>query len=208
METSRPLPLGASFPLVIETHNGSMELVATVLWSQIDELSITDQPDRYLVGTVFEDSTGAIGQLIERLLKANLAIPIEDARTADRFRISARLTGAFGAVGGVQIIDLSIRGARIATPEFVRFGAHSPLRFQVDSEVGPIDVDATVMWCLGAADSGFEAGLKIDGCEDVMRLAIHRLCMRDEARIDLHSLRRRFDSIRALSHQYTALRAS
>jgi len=29
-----------------------------------------------------------------------------------------------------------------------------------------------------------------------MRAAIHRLCMRDEAQIDLHSLRRKFDALR------------
>jgi hypothetical protein len=105
-------------------------------------------------------------------------------------------------------MDLSIRGARIAVPQFIRFGSTAALRFQVDGETGPLELDATVVWCLGAEKEGFEAGLKIDGHEDRLRMAIHRLCMRDEARIDLHSLRRRFDAMRALSHQYTALAAS
>ena len=142
------------------------------------------------------------------MLRSNLAIPIEDARSADRFHITARLTGSFGTIAPVSVIDLSVRGARIAVPQFVRFGTTSVLRFQVDGESGPIDVSSTVVWCLGAEKEGFEAGLKIDAQEERLRLAIHRLCMRDEARIDLHSLRRRFDSMRALSHQYVALAAS
>ena len=208
IETTRPLPLGARFPLQIETHRGNIVVAATVLWSEIDELSISDRPDRYLAGMVFEHASEEVGGLIERLLKSNLALPIEDARSADRFRISARLTGTFGHVAPVQVMDLSVRGARISTPEFIRFGTEAPLRFQVDGESGPMDVTGTVMWCIGAAEAGFEAGLKIDGEEERLRLAIHRLCMRDEARIDLHSLRRRFDSIRALSHQFAALAAS
>lgn len=206
-EIKAPMALGAQLQLTIETHRGTIQLPATVLWCEIDELSLADGADRYLVGTVF-DSSSEIGELIERLLKANLAIPIEDARTADRFHISARLTGVFGPIAPVSIIDLSIRGARVALPSFVRFGTTAALRFQVDGETGPVDIDATVMWCLGAEKEGFEAGLKIEGQEERLRIAIHRLCMRDEARIDLHSLRRRFDSMRALSHQYTALAAS
>ena len=208
VEVATALPLGARLQMVIDTHRGSLRLAATVLWCEIDQLSISDAPDRYLAGMVFDEASPEIGELIERLLKGNLAIPIEDARSADRFRITAQMTGSFGAIAPVGIIDLSVRGARIAVPQFVRFGASSPLRFQVDGETGLLDVDATVMWCLGAATEGFEAGLKIDGQEERMRLAIHRLCMRDEARIDLHSLRRRFDAMRALSHQYTALAAS
>lgn len=208
IEVAQPLPLGARFQLTIETHRGAIHLAATVLWCEIDELSLSEGPDRYLAGMVFDDSSAEIGALLERLLKSNLAIPIEDARSTDRFHIRAHMTGTFGAVAPVGIIDLSIRGARISVPQFIRFGTTAPLRFQVDGETGLVDVDATVMWCLGAATDGFEAGLKIDAQEERLRLAIHRLCMRDEARIDLHSLRRRFDAMRVLSHQYTALAAS
>lgn len=208
IEIPQPLPLGARFQLSIETHRGAIQLAATVLWSSIDELSLAEGPDRYLAGMVFDESSAVLGELIERLLKSNLAIPIEDARSADRFRITAQLTGTFGEAAPVGIIDLSVRGARIALPQFIRFGTNSRLRFQVDGETGLVEVDATVMWCLGAARDGFEAGLKIEGQEERLRIAIHRLCMRDEARIDLHSLRRRFDAMRALSHQYQALRAS
>jgi hypothetical protein len=71
-----------------------------------------------------------------------------------------------------------------------------------------VEVLGTVAWCLGSTTSGFEAGLKIDGEEERLRAAIHRLCMRDEARIDLHSLRRKFDALRQSSHEFAALVAS
>jgi hypothetical protein len=208
LEVVKPLPLGGRFALTIETHRGVIEVPASVLWCQIDDLSITEAPDRYLVGLAFEEASHDLGELLERLLHAHLAVPIEDARNFDRFRITARLTGALGTVAPVGIMDLSIRGARVALPHFVPFGSTHVLQFQVDEETGPVLAEATVVWCLGAEGSGFEGGLKIEGHEDKLRLAIHRLCMRDEARIDLHSLRRRFDSMRALSHQYSALAAS
>ena len=208
IEIAKPIPLGARYPLIIETHRGSVQLAATVLWCEIDDLSLSDGGDRYLAGVVFDEAPQDLGSLIEGLLKSNLAIPIEDSRSADRYRLSFRLTGSFGVVAPVSVLDLSIRGARIALPHFVRFGATGALRFQVDGETGPVDVDGTVMWCLGAEKDGFEAGIKIDGQEERLRIAIHRLCMRDEARIDLHSLRRRFDAMRSLSHQYSSLVAS
>jgi hypothetical protein len=208
VEIGKPLALGARFPLIIETKHGSIQLAATVLWCEIDQLSFSNGTDRYLAGLVFDESSKEIGELIEALLKVNLALPIEDARSADRYRISSRLTGAFDSFAPVSVLDLSIRGARIALPHFTRVGATGALRFQVDGETGPVEVQGTVMWCIGAEKDGFEAGIKIDGCEEQLRIAIHRLCMRDEARIDLHSLRRRFDAMRSLSHQYTALVAS
>jgi hypothetical protein len=209
VEIAKPLAHGARFPLIIETKHGAIQLPATVLWCEIDELSLSNGgADRYLSGVVFDESSKEIGELIETLLKVNLALPIEDARSADRYSISSRLTGAFDSFAPVSVLDLSIRGARIALPHFTRVGATGALRFQVDGETGPVEVQGTVMWCIGADKDGFEAGIKIDGCEEQLRIAIHRLCMRDEARIDLHSLRRRFDAMRSLSHQYSSLVAS
>jgi hypothetical protein len=39
-------------------------------------------------------------------------------------------------------------------------------------------------------------------------MAIHQLCMRDEARIDLHSLHRKFEALRQSAHEYAELAAS
>jgi hypothetical protein len=72
------------------------------------------------------------------------------------------------------------------------------LRFQVDHENGPTDVYAKVVW--SAAIGGAEqAGLLVNGKDEVMRRAIHRLCIRGEGRIDLDSLKRKFDAMRAQS---------
>lgn len=203
MEIQRPLPLGTRQLLSIETAGKAIAVPATVLWCELDDLSLAEpNSDRYVAGLVFDECSEAMGELIERMLKAGMVIPIEDARTADRFTINSRLTGTFGSGSPVGIMDISIRGVKMATNEFLRVGSKGSLRFQIDSETGPLEVEGTVMWCLGAVDAGFEAGLKIEGHEDVLRVGIHRLCMRDEARIDLHSLRRRFDSMRTLSHQY------
>ena len=117
------------------------------------------------------------------------------------------MTGIFGILQiGVQ--DLSVRGARISLPYFIRVGTVTPFAFQVDAEGGPIEVLGTVAWCIGTAATGFEAGLRIDNEEDRLRAAIHRLCMRDEARIDLHSLRRKFDALRQSVHEFADAAAS
>jgi len=145
-----------------------------------------------------------IGELIQNLLEAKVAVPIQDCRNADRYRIAFPLTGSFGS-RHASLIDLSINGARLAVRQFLQPGTVDTVAFQVDSETGPIVTDATVAWCIGGPREGFEAGLKIAGQEDVLRLAIHRLCMRNEARIDLHSLRRKFDSLRTAARTVETL---
>ena len=207
LELSSPMRVGSRQRLRIETRDGVVDQQATVLWSQIDNLSIEDGTDRYLVGLEFDDHSKSVGELIDRLLASHAAVPIEDVRTSDRFRISVPMTGIFGILQ-IGIEDLSIRGAKISLPYFVRIGTISPFAFQVDSESGPVEVLASVAWCLGTASHGFEAGLRIDGEEERMRGAIHRLCMRDEARIDLHSLRRKFEALRQSAHEFVALIAS
>jgi hypothetical protein len=195
LELNEPLPVGSRQRLVIATTGGIVDEQVTVLWSQIDDLSVEHGVDRYVAGLEFEGPAKAVGELIERLLVSHAAVPIEDSRTADRFRISAPLTGVFGMLQAA-VVDLSIRGARISLRQFIRVGTVSPFAFQVDTAGGPVEVLATVAWCIGSGKTGFDAGLKIEGEEERMRAAIHRLCMRDEARIDLHSLRRKFEALR------------
>jgi hypothetical protein len=207
LELHGPLRVGSRIRLLIQTTDGTVDEQVTVLWSQIDDLSVELGVDRYMAGIEFDAQPESVGSLIDRLLSSHNAVAIEDARSADRYRVSVPMTGIFGILQiGVQ--DLSIRGARISLPYFIRVGTVSPFAFQVDAAGGPVEVLGTVSWCLGAAKSGFEAGLKIDGEEERLRSAIHRLCMRDEARIDLHSLRRKFDALRQSSHEYAALVAS
>jgi len=207
LELNAPLRVGSRHRLIIKTTDGIVDEQVTVLWSQIDDLAIDNGLDRYIAGVEFDGTPEAVGELIERLLASNNALPIEDARTADRFRICVPLTGVFGILQ-IGIQDLSIRGARISLPYFIRIGTVSPFAFQVDSEGGPVEVLGTVAWCLGTAATGFEAGLRIECAEEELRVAIHRLCMRDEARIDLHSLRRKFDALRQTLHEFGARVAS
>ncbi len=198
LELYSPLPVGTRQRLVISTEKGVIDEEVSVLWSQIDELAVDDGPDRYVAGVEFDAPGEAIGELIEELLRQRCALPIEDSRTADRFRLTVPMTGVFGTMQ-TEVVDLSTRGARVNLREFVRVGTVTPFAFQIDAATGPVEVMATVAWCLGSLKEGFEAGLKIDGEEERLRTAIHRLCMRDEARIDLHSLRRKFDALREVN---------
>jgi len=133
--------------------------------------------------------------LLEDMLEAQ-----EELRSHDRYRITAPLTGTFGEIAPVSIVDISAAGARIAMLHRVLPGSEHQLRFQVDDETGPIDVTASVMWCRPSPIvREHYAGLKIDGEQEALRVAIHRLCKRNEARIDLDSLKRKFDALRLVS---------
>lgn len=204
-EAAQSIPLGESANLSIETHRGLVVIPATALWCQLDDVLEPGSPERYLAGVMFEKASEEIGDLLERLLRADLAIPIEDHRNADRFLLITPLKGGYGDQES-SILDLSIRGARISLPQFVPVGTTSSLHFTAG--VDSVEVPATTMWCLGGDKEGFEVGLKIEGAEDRLRIAINRLCMREEARIDLHSLRRRFNSMRVRLHQIETLIAS
>ena len=128
------------------------------------------------------------------------AIRIEELRTHDRYRMTAPLTGSFGDIAPVSIVDLSVAGARIAMLHRVIPGSIHELRFQVDDVTGPIAVKSTVMWCKPSPIiREHYAGLSMDGEQDVLRTAIHRLCKRNESRIDLDSLKRKFDALRLVS---------
>src|SRR5207253_635047 len=124
LELNSPLRVGSRHRMVIMTTEGLVDEQVTVLWSQIDDLPIENGPDRYMAGVEFDGHPTAVGELIERLLASHNAIPVEDARTVDRYRMSVPMTGIFGILQiGVQ--DLSIRGARITLPYFIRVGTVS-----------------------------------------------------------------------------------
>lgn len=207
LELNAPLRVGSRQRLVIMTTEGVVDEQVTVLWSQIDDLPIDNGPDRYMAGVEFDGQPESVGALIERLMASHNALPIEDARSVDRYRISVPMTGVFGILQ-IGVLDLSTRGARISLPYFIRVGTVTPFAFQVDAESGPIEILGTVAWCIGTAATGFEAGLRIDNEDERLRRAIHRLCMRDEARIDLHSLRRKFDALRQTAPEFAEAAAS
>ncbi|HUP47892.1 MAG TPA: PilZ domain-containing protein [Thermoanaerobaculia bacterium] len=196
MELTEPLPPGGDTLLVIAAPGGEITVAATVLWCEIDTLPLDGSRDRYLAGLAFAHPSAAVEELLDVLCGRDLASRIEDFRSHDRYRVTAPLTGSFGEIAPVSLLDLSIRGARIATEAGIVAGDTGQLRFQVDDQSGPIDVRGEVMWT-GAPKSGVvHAGLLITGEDESLRFAIHRLCLRGEARIDLESLRRKFDQMR------------
>ena len=184
--------------LMVASKGMEITVPATVLWCEIDSLDINLIHDRYLCGLGFEKPSSAVDALIDDLCGRDAAIRIEDYRHYDRYFITAPLTGSFGEVAPISIVDLSVRGARIIGRGKFGVGSGDQLRFQVDSELGPVDVFGKVMWAAPTMVSGeMTAGLSISGHDEVLRGAIHRLCVRSEARINLDSLRQKFELLRA-----------
>ncbi|HEV8659902.1 MAG TPA: PilZ domain-containing protein [Thermoanaerobaculia bacterium] len=196
LELASPIEPGTAIDLTIDT----IHLRATVLWCQVDALNFAADYDGYLAGVAFDQPSDAIEQLLQDLHSLGRAVRIEELRSHDRYRITAPLTGSFGDIAPVSIIDLSVRGVRLATIRRIGIGYTRVLRFQVDEEMGPIEVTAKVAWCKPSPmGREFHAGLEIDGAEEKLRDAIHLLCTRNEARIDMDSLRRKFDAMRLAS---------
>jgi hypothetical protein len=192
LEVRRPFEPGSSIDVIIDT----IPVKATVLWCQVDALNFATDHDGYLA----DKASTAVDELLTDISVRGGAIRIEEMRSNDRYRITAPLTGTLGEIAPVSIVDISVAGARIAMLHRVLPGSEHQLRFQVDDETGPIDVTALVQWCKPSQIvREHYAGLKIDGEQEVLRGAIHRLCKRNEARIDLDSLKRKFDALRLVS---------
>jgi len=197
LELSGGLVPGTQVHLQVGMPHGRIIVEGTVLWCQIDELLLDGREDRYLGGLMFREQQPAIAALLEELMATDAAVLIEDFRCEDRYTMTAPLTGSFGDVAPVSIVDLSLHGGRLSMRSKIESGSTGSLRFQVDEETGPIDVRAKVVWSAGApGGAGFAAGLSIDKSEDQLRKVVHRLCARGEARIDALSLRRKFDAVR------------
>lgn len=201
IELVEPLEPGRNVQLVVATPGGEIAVAGTVLWCEIDSLLVDTTQDRYLSGIAFTNSSVAIDALLDDLCGNDRAVRIEDFRSHDRYRVTAPLTGSFADFAPVSLLDLSVRGARIAFDGKITPGISGRLRFQVDHETGPVDVQGKVMWTRPAIVGGEQAGLLIDSEDEALRRAIERLCVRGEARIDQDSLRRKFDQLRAGSRQ-------
>jgi hypothetical protein len=188
---------GRTVTLVIVTDRGNLKVKAEILWCEIDTLQIDGPQDRYLAGVAFRHEITGIDMLIDEMADRGLAVRIEDSRDHDRYRMVTPLTASFGEVAPVSLVDLSVRGARIGLRTKLEAGMEAQLRFQVDGSSGPIQVKAKVVWSAPSIEGGEYAGLIIEDEEETLRRAIHDLCARAEARIDLDSLRRKFDMLRA-----------
>lgn len=193
LQVTQPYAVGATLPFVLETEKGRVIAEAVVSWCRMAALSLDDEEaDRYLLGVAFDREILVVEAIVEGLVARELAMKIEDARSSERYLITAQVTGSFGVYSPVRLLDLSIRGARIVSDRPVVEGTAASLRFRVGRK--QIDVNAVMVWCRPSERrGGFEAGLHITGEEALLRQVIATLCTQNQARIDLQSLRRKFD---------------
>ena len=198
LEMVHPLESGKQYYLEIP---GGITVQVTALWSELDSINIEMIHDTYLIGVTFERPSRVVSALIDELLGRDAAMRIEDFRSCDRYRITAPITATFGQSTPVSLLDLSLRGARIASAHRIGVGSTEHLRFQIDGESGPIDVAGRVVWTTAGQHGEMHAGVAIVGEDEKMREVIHALCVSGEARIDLDSLRRKFDNLRIAAAQ-------
>jgi hypothetical protein len=199
LQLTQPLLVGTQIPFAMSTPDSTITAQATVLWCQIAALALDDEEtDRYLAGVTFDRPLSPLGHVIDDLLQSDLAIPIHDCRGEERYRVTAPLNASFGEIARSRILDLSVRGARIGMREPLAVGEEAVLQFRIEPRDVPLRVRAVVMWCRAAERrGGFEAGLRIEGEELGMRAVIERLCIANQARVDMNSLRRKFDPMRS-----------
>jgi len=193
LHMTQSFSIGSTLPLSIEAAGQRIAVQATVSWCRMAALALNDvETDRYLIGIMFDCEQPAIMKVIEDLLAAEQAMRIEDARDSERYEILTQLTGSYGMHSPIRLLDLSVSGARIGTDRLVPPGTVAALRFRVDRK--HIDVTATMVWCRASERrGGFECGLRIEGEEALLRQVIATLCNQNHARVDLQSMRRKFD---------------
>jgi hypothetical protein len=197
VQLAQPLSVGATLPFVLESSDGSIRIDATVRWCQLAAFALDDAvSDVFLAGVSFGEASADVTDLLDALIAAGAAVPIVDGRATERYHVMFPLTATFGEGSLAWIIDLSIRGARLSLPEPVEVGETRTLSFEVPA--GPsVAVSGVVVWCRHADDkSGYDAGVRIEGEEAVLRTVIAQLCIRKQARVDAKSLQRKFDPLR------------
>lgn len=193
LHMTQPFTIGSTLQFVLEAAGERINVQSTVSWCRMAALALDEnETDRYLIGIMFDAEQPAATKVIENLVAAEQAMRIEDARGAERYEITTVLTGSYGMHSPIRLLDLSVTGARIGTDRQVPSGTVGPLRFRIDRK--HIDVNATMVWCRQSQTrDGFECGLRIEGEESLMRQVIANLCMQNHARVDLQSMRRKFD---------------
>jgi len=195
LHMTQPFTIGSSLHFVLEAAGQRINVQSTVSWCRMAALALDEnENDRYLIGVMFDSEQPAATKVIEDLVAAEQAMRIEDARDTERYEITTQLTGSYGMHSPIRLLDLSIRGARIGTDRQVPAGTAGPLRFRIDRK--HIDVIAEMVWCRPSETrGGFECGLRIEGEESLLRQVIANLCMQNHARVDLQSMRRKFDPL-------------
>lgn len=199
LQVTQKIELGRPLNFMVRTKEAAVETSASAIWCDVAALALHDEAlDRYFCGITFDRSVSLIGHIINDLVESHTAIPIEESRLSERFRVIAPLTASFSDEKNLRVLDLSIRGARLSTPSLLRPGTEGSLRFSINGSETHVWLPATVMWSRSAQRKGrFEAGLRIIDAEDWLKTVIDELALRDGVTIETDSLQRKFDPFSA-----------
>ncbi len=186
LQTTRRLDPGSMAELTLRTGGVSIATPVTIVWCDVAALAFSDdESDRYLAGVMFSDSLAVIRNLIDDLVASKAALPVADSRSSQRYRVIVPLTASFCDLAPLRVLDLSIRGARLLTPEQMQPGTSGRLRFTVEGRDMHVWLPATVVWSRPAERQGlFEAGLRIGDAEEAVRAIIYELSLRNGVVID------------------------
>ncbi len=199
LQVTEKIELGRPMSFMLRTKEAAIETSASAIWCEVAALALHDEElDRYFCGITFDRSVSLIRHIINDLVETHTAIPIEEGRTYDRYRVIAPLTASFAEQADLRVLDLSIRGARLSTPTLLRPGTSGRLRFMINGNDTHVWLPATVMWARSAQRKGrFEAGLRIVDAEDWLKTVIDELALRYGVIIETDSLQRKFDPFTA-----------
>ncbi len=195
LQVRHRIAIGNIVPISFRSGAVTIATSASVIWCDIAAFALDDEEsDRYFCGVTFVESIAMIRHLIEDLSDTKAAVPIEESRLADRYRVVAPLTASFRDLPSLRVLDISIRGARVITPTLLEPGSSGRLRFTINGTETHVWLPAAVAWSRPAERRGrYEAGLRITDAEEWLRTVIDELSLRDGVIMDKDSLRRKFD---------------
>jgi hypothetical protein len=195
--TERVAP-GIHLPFSVDTGGASVVTTATVLWCELAAISLMDddESDRYYCGIAFERSLSAIAHFIEDLVAQRSAVPMEETRNGERYRLLAPLTAFIDIHSSGRVLDISTRGLRMGTARMLPIGTLQKFRLRMGGREMPVDITATVIWSRPAERIGrFESGLQIEEGEEAMRAVIEELSIRNEIAVQPNTLERKFNPL-------------
>lgn len=197
LQLTQALKVGANVNFQINLEDATVATTASVLWCDAAALALHDEEsDRYLCGVGFQRSLSVVRHLIHDLCVAGSAVPIEESRRSERYRVTVPLAATFGALECARVLDLSFRGARLTTPSMLQAGTSGKLHFRIGESDMPVEVTATVMWSRPAQRKGrFETGLRIDDGEAWLRAVIDELSLRHGILVEEGTLSRKYDPL-------------
>lgn len=201
LQLMQPLTTGARLPFALPGSGGTVTVPATVLWCRMAAMAMDDaESDRFLAGVVFERRIPELEPVIAELVAAEAALPIEDYRAVERFRLAAPVAASFCAIWNAHVPDISTRGARLRTDRLLAIGSAGMLHLRLHGQQTP-GVRATVVWSRQADHKQyFESGLSIVDEERWLCALIEELSLRQEVKVDSASMRKKFNPFAATGH--------